>query len=186
MASLLRQLAQSKRPFPDQVRALYKQHESRKSQPTPREIKKALIATAVEFPRVFIIFDALDECESSDGRQTTLLQDLNSLQEACAANLFITSRPIQELSAELGHKVTVNIEVPEADVAKYLDANMHRLPKCVSRMNVAKQKLFGEIKERILRAANGVYACFGLPLDRFKVANTAQLPSGATPLRIPH
>jgi len=156
LASLLKQLAQGKQPFPDQVRALYKLHEPRKSRPTPGEIKKTLIATAAGLSRVFIVLDALDECESSDGRHTTLLKDLSCLQEACAANVFITSRPIQELSAEFEHDVTVNIEVPEADVGKYLDANMYRLPKCVSRMKEAKHKLFDEIKERILRAAKGV------------------------------
>lgn len=156
LASLLKQLAQSKQPFPDQVRGLYKLHESRKSRPTPGEIKKTLIAMAVRLSRVFIVLDALDECESSDGRQTTLLKDLSCLQKACGANVFITSRPIQEISAVFEHDVTVNIEVPEADVGKYLDANMYRLPKCVSRMKGPNHELYDEIKKRILRAVNGV------------------------------
>lgn len=61
ISSLLKQLAQSQRPFPTLLKQLYKKHESSKTQPSMKELKATLYHVALSYERCFIVVDGLDE-----------------------------------------------------------------------------------------------------------------------------
>jgi Cdc6-like AAA superfamily ATPase len=59
LASLLKQLAQSR---PENVESLYDQHKAERTRPSASEFSTVLQSVAATYSRVFIIVDALDEC----------------------------------------------------------------------------------------------------------------------------
>jgi hypothetical protein len=108
------------------------------------------------YSRVFIIVDALDECQISDGCRQRLLSDLFNLQEKCGANLFTTSRPISSIEKEFEGSPTLEIRASEEDVRRYLEGHMFRLPGFVAR----GLELQEEIKTNIVNAIDGMYVVY--------------------------
>ncbi|RYP44941.1 hypothetical protein DL768_008647 [Monosporascus sp. mg162] len=79
-ASLLKQLAQGRSSLPDSVKSLHDNYKAKRTRPPSADISVALQSLAAEYSRVFIIVDALDECQASDGCRMKLLSELFSFQ----------------------------------------------------------------------------------------------------------
>jgi hypothetical protein len=62
LASLLKQLAESKPSLPGSVKDLYDQHKDKRTRPSLEEIRGVLQSLAAMYSRVYFIVDALDEC----------------------------------------------------------------------------------------------------------------------------
>jgi Cdc6-like AAA superfamily ATPase len=152
LASLLKQLSQQRSPLPGCVKSLYDKHKDKRTQPSIDEILRVLQSVAVQYSRVFIIVDALDECDTSDGCRHRLLSGLFDLSAKCKANLFITSRPIASIEKEFEGKMKLEISASEEDVQRYLEGNMFRLPGFV----VRSLELQEEIKVSIIEAVKGM------------------------------
>jgi hypothetical protein len=155
-ASLLRQLSQERPSLADGVKALYTCHKDKRTRPSLNEILGVLQSVAAAYSRVFIIVDALDECQISDGCRQRLLSGLFSLQEKCGVNLFATSRPISSIEKEFEGSTILEIRASEADVRRYLDGHMFRLPGFV----VRSFELQEEIKTGIIKAVDGMYEVY--------------------------
>ena len=65
VASILDQLLQRK-GVKNELRMLYQLHQPYCTRPEPRVISELLFSTIQEFPRVFIVIDALDECPDTE------------------------------------------------------------------------------------------------------------------------
>jgi hypothetical protein len=91
LASLLKQLSH-RSSLPDSVKSLYDKHRDKRTRPSIDEVSRALQSVAAIYSRVFIIVDALDECQASDGCRARFLTEIFSLQTKTGANLFTTSR----------------------------------------------------------------------------------------------
>ncbi|KAH8596532.1 hypothetical protein B0O99DRAFT_593347 [Bisporella sp. PMI_857] len=98
LANLLKQLSQGTVSLLDNIRSLYDHHSKKRSRPAKDEILRILRHAASTFSRVFVIIDALDECQVSDGCRTELLSELFDFQAKCQANLFATSRFLPEVN----------------------------------------------------------------------------------------
>ncbi|KFY94788.1 hypothetical protein V500_03053, partial [Pseudogymnoascus sp. VKM F-4518 (FW-2643)] len=98
LASVLKQLAQDLYPLPESVKSLYDSHKERRTQPAFNEILSTLQSVAALYSRVFIVVDALDECQASDGCRTKLLTEIFALQAKFRANIFSTSRFIPDIN----------------------------------------------------------------------------------------
>jgi hypothetical protein len=79
LASLLKQLAESQPSLPASVRDLYDRHKAKRTQPSLDEISRVLQSVAAIYSRVFLIIDALDECQASDGCRTKFLTEIFNL-----------------------------------------------------------------------------------------------------------
>jgi hypothetical protein len=134
------------------VKELYNRHETKRTRPSLREISDALQAVTALHSRAFIIIDALDECQISDGCRQQFLSALFSLQAKCGANLFTTSRHIASIEKEFEGNVKMEIRASEEDVRRYLDGHMFRLPGYV----VQSLELQEEIKANIVQAVDGM------------------------------
>lgn len=152
-ASLLKQLTQEQPSIPSDVKTLYDRHKDKRTRPSLDEILVTLQTMATEYSRVFIIADALDECQISNGCRQRFLSGLFNLQAKCGANLFATSRPISSIVKEFEGGSKLEIRASEEDVRKYLDGQMFRLPGFVFRSLELQQ----EIKTNIANAADGMY-----------------------------
>jgi hypothetical protein len=153
LASLLKQLAQGIYPLPESVKSLYDSHKEKRTRPTFNEISSTLQSVAALYSRSFIIVDALDECQASDGCRTKLLKEIFALQAKSRANIFSTSRFIPEINILFKTSMRLEIRASDHDVQRYLDGHMSQLPTCV----VRSCELQGEIKAAIVKAVNGMY-----------------------------
>jgi hypothetical protein len=156
LASLLKQLAESRLSLPVTVKELYNRHETKRTRPSLREVSDALQAVTALYSQVFIIVDALDECLISDGCRQQFLSALFNLQAKCGANLFATSRPISSIEKEFEGNSKLEIRASEEDVRRYLEGHMFRLPGFVAR----SPELQEEIKTDIVKAIDGMYVIY--------------------------
>jgi hypothetical protein len=152
LASLLKQLAECQPSLPDSVKDLYDLHKTKRTRPSLEEISRALHSMAAIYSRVFIVVDALDECQVSDGRRTRFLTEIFSLQDKTGANIFATSRFIPEIAEKLSGSTSLEIRACSQDVRRYLEGHMFRLPGFVIR----SPKLQEEIKTEIAQSVDGM------------------------------
>jgi hypothetical protein len=153
LASLLKQLSQERSSLPESVKALYDQHRDKRTRLSFEEISRALYSVATTYLRVFIIVDALDECQLSEGCRTTFLTEIFNLQAKSRANIFATSRFIPEITERFEGSMSLEIRASEHDVRRYVDGHMSHLPSFVGR----SPDLQEEIKAEIVKAVDGMY-----------------------------
>ncbi|KFY69225.1 hypothetical protein V496_00421 [Pseudogymnoascus sp. VKM F-4515 (FW-2607)] len=164
LASLLKQLAQGQYPLPESVKSLYDSHKEKRTRPTLNEISSTLQSVAALYSRSFIVVDALDECQASDGCRTKLLTEIFALQTKSKANILSTSRFIPEIDVSFKTSMRLEIRASDHDVQRYLDGHMSELSTCVLRSLV----LQSEIKAEIVKAVNGMFLLAQLHFDSLK------------------
>jgi len=154
LAGLLKQLSQQRSSLPDSVRALYNHHKEKSTRPSFDEISEILQSVAATCSKIFIVVDALDECQVSDQCRTRFLSKIFDLQTKVNANFFATSRPIMDIEKWFNGCPSCEILASDKDVRRYLDDHMSQLPSFV----LSKPELQEEIKTEISRAVEGMYA----------------------------
>lgn len=153
LSTLLKQLIQGLPSVPQSIQRLYDQHQHRRTRPLLNEISQALQFVVSDYSRTFIIIDALDECQVSEGEQKRFLSELFDLQAKTAVNLFVTSRFIPEIEKEFnGNSTKLEIRASDEDLQRYLYGHMLKLPAFVSRDTT----LQNEVKSAIVKAVNGM------------------------------
>jgi Cdc6-like AAA superfamily ATPase len=153
LTSLLKQLTQDRPSLPDSVQSLYDSHKKKRTQPSFNEILRTLKSVAIMYSRIFIIVDALDECQVSDNCRSVFLDEIFSLQAKCQASLFATSRFIPEINERFKESLQLEIRASNQDVLTFLDGNMWRLPKFV----LLSSELQSEVKAKIIESVDGMY-----------------------------
>jgi hypothetical protein len=156
LANLLKQLSHGLTHIPEAVQALCDEYENRPRRPTLEDFSKTLYSVSMAYSRVFIIVDALDECQIRDGCRQQLLAAITKLQEKCRANIFITSRENHDILEAF--KKHMRITAHDQDVQTYLAGQMNRLPSFVARNPL----LQNEIKDTVAKAVNGMYVRLAL------------------------
>jgi hypothetical protein len=157
LTSLLKQLAEGQPSLPSTVKELYDRYKTRRTRLSLDEISISLQAVTALYSRVFIIVDALDECQVSDNCRQRFLSSLFHLQTKTGANLFMTSRFIPEITEKLNEGLRLEIRASDQDMRKYLDGHMSRLRTFVLR----NPKLQEEIITATIQAAKGMYvSCY--------------------------
>ncbi len=150
-SSLLRQLAQQQETISTNVRDLYSKHQGRQSRPELSEIIFTLKGF-VSLSRIFIIVDAVDECQTSNGYRSNFLSNLAKLREDAKFSCFLTSRHIPDIEAGFAVCPSVEILASEEDIRMYIEGNIGRLPRFVAN----NKDLQEEIKNEITRAVDGM------------------------------
>jgi hypothetical protein len=153
LASLLKELAQCQPSLLGIVKDLYDRHKDTRTRPSFDDISRALQSVASMFSRVFIIVDALDECQVSDDCRSRLLSEVFNLQTKAGANVFATSRFIPDITEKFEGSTTLKIRARDEDIRSYLDGHMKTLPSFVRE----DPDLQGEIKTKIVVAVEGMY-----------------------------
>jgi hypothetical protein len=153
LASLLKQLAECQPSLPTSVKDLYNRHKTKRTRPSVDEISRSMQSMVAAYSRVFIIIDALDECQVSNDCRTTFLSEMFSLQEKYGANLLATSRYIPEITERFQRSVQLEIHASKEDVQTYLDNHMSP-QRAFLRKNLVLQH---EIKATIAEAVKGMW-----------------------------
>jgi Cdc6-like AAA superfamily ATPase len=151
LSSLLKQLTQRQPSLPASVKALCDLHLITQARPSFDEISKSLHLVAAAYSRVFIVIDALDECQGSD--RARLLAEIFSFQTKTGASFFATSRFDTEITNQFEESMSLEIRATPEDVRRYLDGRMLELPDFVRR----NPKLQEELKTTIIQQVDGMY-----------------------------
>src|ERR1700733_2712272 len=80
LASLLKELAQYQPSLLGVVKDLYDRHKDNRTRPSFDDISRALQSVASMYSRVFIVVDALDECQVSNDCRSRFLSEVFNLQ----------------------------------------------------------------------------------------------------------
>ncbi|PGH09567.1 hypothetical protein GX51_00673 [Blastomyces parvus] len=160
-SSLLKQLSRNGSGIPESVMTLYKKHKLNQSRPSLEEVLVSLQSTIRSFSKTFIIADALDEYETPS--RSIFMKKLFDIIEKTDANLLATSRFVRTVEAMFEKKNTLSREIQAlpADLDRFVDGNVHKLPPFVLH-NSALQDV---IKHEIIQAASGMFLLAQLHLE---------------------
>ena len=151
---LLKQLAQNQSSLPVSVKDLYERHKKYNTRPSSEEISRTLHTVAAMYSRLFIIVDALDECQVSEGSRSMLLSEMFNLRQKCKANIFATSRFVPEVTENFKEYTRLDIRAQDDDVRNYLEGRISRSNRKILRT------LPEDIKMKIIKAIDGMYVFF--------------------------
>ncbi|KAK3899487.1 hypothetical protein C8A05DRAFT_46455 [Staphylotrichum tortipilum] len=155
LANFLKQLAQQLPALPAVVRELYEKYASRSGLKPPVEaLSDGLRSVVAEYERVWIVIDALDECQAAERCRARLLDEVLALQSAqgVSANVFATSRPISDVVQRFHGVPSLEIRASREDVESYLRGHMGELADFVAR----RQDLQDEVVAGVADAADGI------------------------------
>lgn len=154
----MKQLARDQSCLSQEARTAFDTYKEKINRPSLEESKTLLQQMAASYSRVFILLDALDECQASDGCRTNLLDVMFFLQESTKVNIFATSRFIPEITQKFEACKRIEIRANEYDVRRYVrgqleGGNIEHLPSLIKN----KPALKDEIIEGISDAVDGMY-----------------------------
>jgi hypothetical protein len=127
LGSLLQQLLRRAKSMTPGVRALYERCGDGKRRPTSSELSSLLKSEALNFSKLFIVIDALDECPSVDDMTSKFLLEL----QRTSPHLLVTSRPHLKSVIEqyLPDANRLEIRARDEDIKTYLDEQFRKKHK---------------------------------------------------------
>lgn len=149
-AGLLKQLAEGLSPLPASLKALYDDHKGKGVRPTLDRVSGVLQSIIrISYKRVFIVVDAVDECQESNNCRTRFIEALFSLQK-CGANILATSRPLTDVTDRFDKRTWLEIRASDDDIHTYVDSQISQgRSKILLQMRV-------EASAGIAKAADGM------------------------------
>lgn len=178
LAAILKQLVQARPSIAEPVRRLYNDPNRTSTRPSLEEILSALQSTLTNYSSVYIVVDALDECQEKDGTRSQLLAKLRDLQGKGDMRLMVTSRFIPDIENEFKLALKLEVRASDADVKRFVMDQKYRLPKCVQRDN----ELLRVVQDKIVEAADGMSA-FRTPFMSTVNLRLCQVSSYPSPCR---
>ncbi|PSN58893.1 hypothetical protein BS50DRAFT_662991 [Corynespora cassiicola Philippines] len=154
LAAILKQLVQGRPSAAAPVKRLHRQHATRGTTPSLEDIFSTLRDVLTSYTAVYIVIDALDECQNRNGTRSQFLTKLKDLQAVRDIRLMATSRFIPEIEYAFEEEPRLEVKASKEDVERFVAGQMYRLPRCIQR-DSALQKV---AKERIVEAVDGMYA----------------------------
>ncbi|EHK20869.1 uncharacterized protein TRIVIDRAFT_132430, partial [Trichoderma virens Gv29-8] len=166
LISLVKQLALGIDDLPKDAKKIIDDYKANKQRPSLDAIKNLLQYIAASYSRVFILIDALDECQESGGCRTNLLDEIFFLQEREKVNIFATSRFIPEITEKFRDCKCIKIRAIKEDVQIYVQdqlkrGHMEHLPSLIESKPALKDAIIREISD----AVDGMFLLAKIYLD---------------------
>ncbi|KAK5404517.1 hypothetical protein LTR06_009664 [Exophiala xenobiotica] len=166
ISSIIRQLFDHQPETMDAVKSLYEERHKRR--PSFEELTLTSENVLSAFSKVFVVIDALDECngphETDRKPWQTLLTRLFRLQEQLrpkvALQILATFRPIPEVESYFPSCERLHIRANEDDLAVYCDAIIPKI-SCIAR----RTELHPKIRQAICESAQGMFLLAKLHCD---------------------
>lgn len=153
IASLVKQLAYRLQYLPAEIEALYNRLVSGAKKPTLEELYGVLLAVSKSFTQVFLIIDALDECDPDDQRKD-LLPLFHRIGKS-GVNLFLTSRQHPEDVQESFQNIAkIELSAKEEDIRIYVQQKIDGSSR--ARRLVRQGKIEDKIISELVNCANGM------------------------------
>lgn len=142
--------------MPDEVRECYARHIGLGTHPSITEYPQLLQVIAARFSRVYLVIDALDECNDRGGTWSGLIKEIRKLPPNL--HLLCTSRPVGDIEQLFSGSPCQEIRASKLDVEMYLLEYIEkdaRLKKHV----LADPSLLDEITGSIVAKVDGMLSC---------------------------
>ena len=137
--------------MPANIKTLYESHIRQRTRLSHTETLEALNFVAALYSRTILIIDALDECDNSDGNRQNFLSTILTLQGKIGTNLFMTSRPNNDIAKYFDTSLSLKIRANTDDIKSYIDGQMSL------QLDILDDSLRDRIRREVLRAADGMY-----------------------------
>ncbi|KAH8727407.1 ankyrin repeat domain-containing protein [Phaeosphaeriaceae sp. PMI808] len=170
LAAILKQLIQARPSLVEPVERLHKLHANRGTRPSFNEILSVLQDVLTHYSTIYIIVDALDECQDSDGTRRQFLAKLRDLQTGRDVRLMATSRFIPEIVDWFNEALKLEVQASKEDVKRFVAGQICRLPRCIQR-DPALQEI---VQEKIVEAVDGMFLLARLHTDSLLDKRTAK------------
>ena len=153
LGSLVQQLVQRSSDISPELRTLYDTQGWKRTGPTVSELSTLLQSEVRSFSRVYILVDALDECNDyNNTRQNLLVQ----FQKLASARIFITSRPhITDVHTYFETYSELEVRASDDDIRAYALERIS-IQSRISRLVQEDKLLSDEILQSIVTTANGM------------------------------
>ncbi|KAF6830767.1 ankyrin repeat protein [Colletotrichum musicola] len=161
LASLLSQLYRGHVADCKYVEDTYKNHDNGKGPLSTKEIVALIQEISSSFAKVYMVIDALDECQPNNGHRHDLLTAILDLQNTCNVSFLATSRHIPDIERYFEGCSTIEIQATDSDVGECLDGHMSRLPSFVQKSSPLQE----EIKTSIVQVVKGMFLLAKLQLE---------------------
>lgn len=150
LAALVKQLSQGRPSALSLVEKFHLEHASRGVRPSLENIFIVLRDVVMHLSYVYIVVDALDECQIKSRRQ--LVSKLLDLQKVADVRLMVTSRFVPDVEDAFRTALRLEVKAIDEDVKQFVVSQMRWLPNCIQR-NSALQEM---VQEKIVKATDGV------------------------------
>ena len=120
--------------------------------PKAEELEEVLLDVCESFREVFIVIDALDECDAARYRPS-LLKTLELVRKN-STKLFVTSRPFaDDIRKSFSQGLQIPISAQQSDIRRYLQA---KISANAAAEDIMDRQLQAEIFKVISEGANGM------------------------------
>ena len=156
LGSIVSQLVQQKSGLLNDVVELYQKHSSMKeAPPDPADILELLERKIRCYHTLFVVIDALDECDDEDKSGLRLVDALRGLQSN--VRLLITSRPLPNVVEEFEDVPQVEIRALDTDIRDFVRSRLE--------VEQADAK-FGElVQDAVAQKSDGMFLMAKLHMD---------------------
>ena len=131
---------------------LHKKHRAQGTRPSLVELVDVLQSVLADYSTVYVVIDALDECQDSDGTRHQFLNQLQALQSEWDMRLMITSRFIPDIISRFSEALVLEVRAHEQDVRSFVSSQVGRMPRCIQR----DPELQNSMQESIAAAVDGM------------------------------
>ena len=132
LSCILSQLTKACNEIPSSLLVLFKNHKDQEEQPSAKTLLNTFIQVARSWSSVFLVIDALDECEQH------IREDLLKILETLATSdahirIFTTSRAEQDIKEFMvdaaDYTIAIQNDRVDADIGLYVRAALNADPK---------------------------------------------------------
>lgn len=117
-ASLLKQFAA--RGFTE-INKVYERHKDLHTKPRTPELLQTLQLVIKKYKRTFIVLDALDECQTTEGNRHQFLGYIFELQQKCNLKILATTRLVGDIEQRFkGRSTKFEIQGNPDDIERFL------------------------------------------------------------------
>ncbi|KGO67653.1 hypothetical protein PITC_064160 [Penicillium italicum] len=160
----------SQHTLPQALKGLYDRHKFNQARPSLGEIRATLHSVGSLYSKIFIIIDALDECRTVGDGVDMFIREIFDFQADVNANLFATSRPIQNIESKFQKATRLEIRANAEDVKWYIEKRLQDCQFLGSQSTALRE----QIKLTITKAVDGMFLLARLYIDSLACKTTAK------------
>ncbi|KAJ6587765.1 hypothetical protein B0H10DRAFT_1831473 [Mycena sp. CBHHK59/15] len=166
LAGFWRQLAG--KIVPASVHKLYNRHYQRCTRPSIDDIQEVLASTILEYSKVYLIVDALDEYP--DDQRNSLLASLSGL--GSKDSIMLTSRPhVKDHESLFPDMCMLEIRAREDDLRRHLDVEMTKSTR-LARYIDKNPELRDEIMKAVVSQSDGMFLLAKFHINSIQAQHT--------------
>lgn len=154
VGSIVQQLfVRQKTLLMSEVAPLYENLRVTKSRPSLAEYVNLLELAIIQYSRVYVVVDALDECQEEGQTRRILVETLRGFQPK--VSLLVTSRDMPSIRQQLGTVENIDIRPSDEDIESYVEARIVSSER-LAMFTEKDTSLEATIKTIVLKRASGM------------------------------